>query len=134
MRGETHRRRHSAHSRYSHDQLALLGDWLEGTMVSRYSSEQYMHSKLELLVPSVGRSCTCSPTDVDAIVKKARDDGKMLPFRGGWGELAAMIAPSGKLARAYTPFRYNTRTRRYSFTQEYSTPPARSSAAVCPVL
>ena len=84
MRGETHRRRHSAHSRYSHDQLALLGDWLEGTMVSRYSSEQYMHSKLELLVPSVGRSCTCSPTDVDAIVKKARDDGKMLPFRGGW--------------------------------------------------
>ena len=89
------RGRSSAHRRYSHDQLALLGDWLEGTMVSRYSSEQYMHSKLELLVHLL--------SDVDTISKKARDSGTTLPFRGGWGELAAMIAPSGKLDRARPP-------------------------------
>ena len=89
------RGRSTAHGRYSHDQLALLGDWLEGSMVSRYSSEQYMHSKLELIVHLL--------SDVDAITRKARNDGKTLPSRGGWGELAAMIAPSGKLDRARPP-------------------------------
>ena len=64
-------------------------------MVSRYSSEQYMHSKLELLVFLL--------SDMDTISKKARDSGRTLPFRGGWGELAAMIAPSGKLDRARPP-------------------------------
>ena len=52
-------------------------------MVARYSSEQYRDSKLELLVHLL--------SDVDIIISKARAAKQQLPFRGGWGELRALI-------------------------------------------
>ena len=85
----------SQHGRYSHDQLALLGDWLEGSMVHRYSSEQYKHSKLELLVHLL--------SDIDTVTERALQQSKPLPVFGGWGELAAMVAPDGKIDRARKP-------------------------------
>ena len=80
------------HMRYSHDELSLLGDWLEGSMVARYSSEQYRDSKLELLVRLL--------SDVERILEAARQGTVTLPARGGWGELAAILSTPGRKTRA----------------------------------
>ena len=56
-------------------------------MVHRYSSEQYKHSKLELLVHLL--------SDIDTVTERALQQSKPLPVFGGWGELAAMVAPDG---------------------------------------
>ena len=93
--------RTGAGSRYTNDELALLGDWLDASMVSRYSSEQYQDAKLGLLSRLI--------VDADELLDLASRAEKALPFRGGWGELAALLpavhkykvhkaAPTGDIA------------------------------------
>jgi hypothetical protein len=81
-------------ARYNNDELALLGDWLEASMVSRYSSEQYQSAKLELISRLV--------VDADKLLELASLAGRELPFRGGWGQLAGLLpaAPTYKVHKA----------------------------------
>ena len=93
--------RSESRARYTNDELALLGDWLEASMVSRYSSEQYQDAKLDLISRLV--------VDADELLSLASRAGQELPFRGGWGELAGLLpaaatyrvhkaAPTGDIA------------------------------------
>ena len=73
--------------RYSDDELSLLGDWLEGSMVTRYSSEQYLEAKLSLLTRLL--------EDVERLLGAAPGGGVDLPYKGGWAELADLLATPG---------------------------------------
>jgi hypothetical protein len=81
-------------ARYSDDELAMIGDWAEGTMVTRYSSEVLERKRLDLLVKIL--------RDIDTVLAHADQRGVTLPVSGGWGDLSALLLPSGAKA-APTP-------------------------------
>ena len=69
-------------SRYSVDELAMLGNWAEG-MVKLYSAEAVVSKHLELLARVL--------RDVDAVLKAAAAGGVVLPVTGGWADLPGLL-------------------------------------------